>query len=320
MMITKVSKSVSTGLVGRVVVARGFASEQEMRKKIESTKNLEKITKSMKMVAASRMRVDETKMMAAKPFGDIFNNVFTPPEDFEAPADSSEGGSKKTMILVNSSDRGLCGGINSYIAKAARAKISELEKNGDEAQLMILGEKGRGQLGRTHPKHIQLAFDEHSKTGITFATCLSIAERVVAGDYDNISVLHNSFRSMIAYDQVEKKMDNLCAYNRKSEESAAIPDLCPPHLQGFEFEPEDKAEALQNLFEFAVAGQVYSAVCDGNAAEQSARMQAMDNASKNAGEMIEKFTLAYNRLRQSKITTELIEIISGAESLKSGED
>lgn len=304
----------------RVVVSRGFASEQEMRKKIESTKNLEKITKSMKMVAASRMRVDEAKMKASKPFASILKKVFEPPADFEAPAKDAES-SLKHLIIPNSSDRGLCGGINGYIGKFTRAKIQELEKNGDTVRIASLGEKGRSQMNRTHGKYIDMAVDEHCKNGLTYATCLSIAERIVSEDFNKLTVIHNSYRSMIAYDQVELSIDNMAAYSKVARTGETnIEDMCPPHLEAYEFEPEDKAEALQNLFEFGVAGYLYSAIADGNAAEQSARMQAMDNASKNAGDMIDKYTLAYNRLRQSKITTELIEIISGAESLASGEE
>lgn len=276
------------------------------------------------MVAASRMRVDEKKMEAGKPFGEALNKIFTPPDDFEASpnaADTEKSVTNIEFLVVNSSDRGLCGGINSYIAKATRAKVADLEKDGKDVKIAVVGEKGRGQLNRTHSKNLAMGFDEHSKNGITFSTCMSIAERLVGGEFDKMTILHNSFKSMIAYDQVERSMDNMAAYVKADRTGeAAIEDLCPPHLEGYEFEPEDKAEALQNLFEFGVAGQLYAAITDGNAAEQSARMQAMDNASKNAGEMIEKYTLAYNRLRQSKITTELIEIISGAESLASGEE
>lgn len=306
------------------VVSRGMASEQEMRKKIESTKNLEKITKSMKMVAASRMRQDEQRMQAAAPFTRMLNKIFTAPEGFEAPegaAAPATEGEKKELIIVNASDRGLCGGINSYVAKATRARLEKLKKEGTSARLVCVGEKGRSQMNRSHGGNIDISFDEHCKSGITFATCLSMADRIVEKDFTDLTLIHNSFRSMIAYDQNEVHMDNMAAHSKaKRTGSAEVEDMCPPHLQPYEFEPEDKAEALQNLFEFGVAGSLYGAIVDGNAAEQSARMQAMDNASKNASEMIDKYTLAYNRVRQAKITTELIEIISGAESLASGED
>lgn len=306
------------------VVARGMASEQEMRKKIESTKNLEKITKSMKMVAASRMRVDENKMLAAKPFTQMLTKIFTPPADFEAPEDApaaAEDGENRELIIVNASDRGLCGGINSYVAKAARAKIEVYKKEGVPSHVVCIGEKGRSQMNRTHAKTIDYSIDEHCKAGITFGTCLSIADRIVDLEFANLTLIHNSFKSMIAYDQKEVHIKNMAAHTKaKRTGDPMVEDMCPAHLQQYEFEPEDRAEAVQNLFEFGVAGSIYGAIVDGNAAEQSARMQAMDNASKNASEMIDKYTLAYNRVRQAKITTELIEIISGAESLASGED
>jgi F-type H+-transporting ATPase subunit gamma len=298
-----------------------MASEQEMRKKIESTKNLAKITKSMKMVAASRMKVDEMKMQAARPFAGVVSKIFKPPADFVGEGKSAEEGPQKEMLTVISSDRGLCGGINSYISKATRSKIETIVHSGNDVRIAVIGEKGRSQISRTHGQHIDISIDEHTKQGLTYATCLSIADRIVSQDFDKMTVLHNSCVSMISYDQVAIEMDNMGAYSKAARTGeAAIEDMCPPHLEGYEFEPEDKAEALQNLFEFGVAGNLYAAIVDSNAAEQSARMQAMDNASKNANEMIDKFTLAYNRLRQAKITTELIEIISGAESLNSGED
>lgn len=303
----------------RYTAARGMASEKQMRDRIAATANIAKITKSMKMVAASRMRQDEARMKAGKPFGQMFARTMVAPDDFEAEdapaAVAAEGGSTH-LIVVNSSDRGLCGGINSGVAKFARKKAAELEAAGQEVVVACVGDKGRSQMSRTHSEKFVYTVDEHQKA-TTFATAATIAERIVGLDFDDATIVHNTFVSMIAYEQLAVSCPNLTP---GEVGEGPLPDLCPPHLLGYEFEPEDKGEALQNLGEFAFAGSLYGAIIDGNAAEQSARMQAMENASKNAEEMIEKFTLAYNRLRQSRITTELIEIISGASALEGGED
>lgn len=304
----------------RYTAARGMASEKQMRDRIAATSNIAKITKSMKMVAASRMRQDEARMKAGKPFGQMFARTMMAPEGFEAPEGApaavvKEGGNTH-LIVVNSSDRGLCGGINSGVAKFARKLDARLTAEGKNTVVACVGDKGRSQMARTHQDKFLYTVDEHQKA-TTFATSATIAERIVGLDFDDATIVHNTFVSMIAYEQLEVSCPNLTPGDASE---GPLPDLCPPHLLTYEFEPEDKGEALQNLGEFAFAGSLYGAIIDGNAAEQSARMQAMENASKNAEEMIEKFTLAYNRLRQSRITTELIEIISGASALEGGED
>jgi len=307
-------------MVPRAVAARGFASEKEMRDRIAATGNIAKITKSMKMVAAARMKYDEQKMKEGAAFGSIFSRTMQPPADFE---DDSEGaastgnsGPKKHMVVCNSADRGLCGGINSQVSKQTRIYVDELKNQGHSVQIVTVGDKGRGQLNRTHGEDITYSVDQHTKAPITFGTCGGFAARMVDMEYDECTIVYNHYVSMIAYEQEKMYLKNM------SPPADAEPgfDATPAHLFDYEFEPEDKSEALMNLAEFAMAGSLYGAIIDGNAAEQSARMAAMENASKNAEEMIEKFTLAYNRIRQARITTELIEIISGASALETGED
>jgi ATP synthase F1 gamma subunit len=306
-------------MMPRVATARGFASEKEMRDRIAATGNIAKITKSMKMVSAARMKYDEQKMMEGAAFGSIFARTMQPPTETEGDGESSTAasdGTKQHMVICNSADRGLCGGINSQVSKAARLFVDELKNQGHSVKLVTIGDKGRGQLGRTHRDDMVYSVDQHTKSPITFGTCGGFAARLVDMDYDECTIVYNHYVSMIAYEQRKMHLKNMTP----PAEAEAGYDATPAHLFDYEFEPEDKAEALMNLAEFAMAGSLYGAIIDGNAAEQSARMSAMENASKNAEEMIEKFTLAYNRIRQARITTELIEIISGASALETGED
>lgn len=269
----------------------------------------------MKLVAASKMRGDINRYEAAVPFGDIFTRLSTVPEDFEAPEESSSA--KTTLIVCNSTDRGLCGGINSSIAKAVRAEADELEKKGDTARIAIIGEKGKNQLKRLRGADIDATISECVLTPITFSTAAAVAENLINSDVDEFNVLHQHFISQIAYEPRPNKFPNL-SVSRKSQEGG-VPDVAPAHLAGYNFEPECKPEALANLGEFQLAATIYVGSVDGTAAEQTSRRAAMDNASSNAADMIEKFTMQYNRIRQAKITTELTEIVSGAEALKDEE-
>jgi len=294
--------------------ARTMASEKQLRMQIASTTNIAKITSSMKMVAAAKMRGDEARLTAGRAFGSIFTRLYQAPEGFEPAEDrTAPEVPQKTLLIANSSDRGLCGGINSGVAKAVRLKSNDLTNEGEEVSISLVGDKARGQLARTHAQSFEHAFDEHNKQPVTFATVLALADDLSQTDASNVTIVHNHYISAIAYEPVEKSLPNTNAYRLDAE--GTTPDLTPEHLEGYEFEPEDKAEALQSLFEFGLAGSLHNAIIDGNAAEQSSRMAAMDNASNNANDMIERFTLQYNRARQARITTELTEIVSGAEAL-----
>jgi len=294
----------------RALAARGVATEKEMRKKIATTTDIEKITSSMKLVAASKMRGDINRYEAAVPFGEIFTRVSTVPEDFDEPEESKAG---TTMVVVNSSDRGLCGGINSSIGKAVRLAADDIEKKGGSVRIAIVGEKGKTQLKRLRGSEIDVTFSECVQTPITFSTASAVAENLINSDVDEFSVMHQHFISQISYEPEARKFPNL-SVSRKSLEGA-VPDLVPAHLAGYEFEPECKPEVLANLTEFQLAANMFVGSVDGTAAEQTSRRAAMDNASTNAADMIEKFTMQYNRIRQAKITTELTEIVSGAEAL-----
>lgn len=270
----------------------------------------------MKLVAASKMRGDISRWEAALPFGNIFERLAAQTGDEDAEDTFTP---ESTMVIANCSDRGLCGGINSQMGKEAKSTIAGYEKAGQGISVALVGDKGKAQLKRPAGHYFSKTFGELTKKPATFASFSALAEHIIDSDVDQFDLIHNHFVSQISYEQVHRKFKNLNAV-RKTEDGGVVPDLVPHGLAGYEFEPECKAEALANLGEMQLASNLYYASMDGSAAEQSARRAAMDNASKNAAEMVEKFTMQYNRLRQAKITTELTEIVSGAEALNDGED
>lgn len=184
---------------------------------------------------------------------------------------------------------------------------------GQPAPILIFGGKSEGQLKRTHGEFLVGVIDECWKLPMNFAVASGMATELInaanKANADQISLIFNSYRSKIKYDTTVQRIPNLPA-------QLALNDEVPAPLDKYELEPDSATEAIQNFYEFSVASILYGACLDNATAEQSSRMQAMDNATKNAGEMIDKLLLEYNRARQSKITTELVEIISGAESIK----
>lgn len=286
---------------------RGMASEQELRARITSTTNIQKITKSMKMVAAAKMKKEEERLKSSKSFGMIFDRLFA------AGADSETAG--KEMVIPISSDRGLCGGVNTAVSRGTRNYTAELEAAGTEFQMFMVGDKSRSQLQRTHGKNFVGDVIDYTKFGFNFTIASMCAARALAmPTVDTMTLVHNKFVSMIAYDTTTvtiPKMSAEAAVDGEGGEESA--------LAAYNFEPEAQDEVLENLQQFALAGALYSASVQANATEMSQRMSAMDNATTNAGDMIEKFTLQYNRARQARITTELTEIVAGAESLNVGE-
>jgi F-type H+-transporting ATPase subunit gamma len=282
-----------------------------MRAKIKTTTDIEKITSSMKMIAASKMGNDIKRMEASVPFSGIFERLAAPESE------ESESAPGKVMLIVNSSDRGLCGGINNGIAKASKIHGKAIEKKGGEVEVSLLGDKAKGKLKADYGTVFQHGFSNLAQPA-TFSSVCAMAENLVDADCDAFDLLHQHFVSQIAYEPMIRKMPNLNAA-RSWDGAGAIPDLTPAHLSDYEFEPECRAEALANLSELVLAGNIFCGSVDGTAAEQSSRRAAMDNASSNAADMVVKFTMQYNRLRQARITTELTEIVSGAEALNDEE-
>lgn len=294
---------------------RSFGTNpNDIKKRIKGTQAIKKITKSMQMVSAAKLKGDEQRLMRGITFGRGLLNLL-PEKSYTSETEPvPEPTSKKPFVAVISTDKGLCGGINSFATKMTRLVHDQLNKaNGQAPPLLIFGGKSEAQLKRTHGQYLVAVIDECWKLPMNFAVAGAMASELINAaskhDADQISLVFNSYKSKIKYDTTVQRIPSFPALLAASDE-------IPAPLNSYELEPDSATDAVQNFYEFTVAATLYGACLDNATAEQSSRMQAMDNATKNAGEMIDKLLLQYNRARQSKITTELIEIISGAESLK----
>jgi len=283
-----------------LALKRGMATEKQLKLRINGTKNIAKITKSMKMVSAAKLRDDQQRLAAANPFSAWASSITGAEKDLEnLPVNDFPA---KNLIVAMTTDKGLCGGVNTILCRMTRQLMSRLDAEGKGYDLYVLGEKGRGQLRRQFAdKIVGTATDRVMP--YNFDLACSLAQESMTGDYDSIHLVYNEFKSAIAYTPSIKSITPLL-------------DPASPSLYNTDVEPENDFETLQNLFEYTLACQMYHSLMENATSEQSSRMNAMENASKNAGEMINKLTLQYNRARQARITTELIEIISGASALK----
>ncbi len=293
-----------------------MASLKELRSRIGSVKQTQKITSAMKLVAASKLKKAQEQAEAARPFAERMSSMLTNLAAGVADAESAPklmagtGDDKVHLLIVATADRGLCGGFNSSIVRGTRRKIAELQADGKEVKLLCIGQKGKDQLRRDFGNLIVETIDGVGKSRLTYDEAAEIALKVEqlfeAGEFDVCTIVYNQFKSAITQILTLKQL---------------IPVETPPSEDDssdvkavYEFEPEEGV-ILEELLPRNLAVQVYGALTENAASEQGARMSAMDNATRNAGEMIDKLTLIYNRTRQAKITSELIEIISGAEAL-----
>jgi len=258
----------------------------------------------MKMVSAAKLKGDETRLEKAHPFNQWTYALGEEPKSTEEA--TYEELPQKTLIVPFTSDKGLCGGINSFVTRATRDAVKKLAAQGKECDIVVIGDKGRAQLGRSIAEKICRSATDVISPG-TFSLASALAAELMAADvmeYDAVMLMYNSYVNAAVYTQ---KYKIVLPFVSEGEEETS--------LQGYEFD-SDKAESMADLYEFLLASQIFHSFMDGAASEQSSRMTAMENASKNAGEMIDALTLKYNRARQSRITTELIEIISGASALE----
>jgi F-type H+-transporting ATPase subunit gamma len=268
-----------------------YATLREIEGRLKSIRNIEKITKTMKIVASTKLTRAQRAMNDSKAYGETSNEVFN-----QAETKPLEAEGKKTLYIVCSSDKGLCGGIHSGLSRYIRRTLAA--PDAQAADLVLIGEKARAQLSRSNPEGIVLSFAGVGKDVPSFGDAQAIADQVsqLETEYSDIKIVHNKFINATSYEPTI-----IPAY---SDEAIAN----SPNWSAFEIDEE----LLPNLREYSLANSLFWALAEGHACEISARRNAMDNASKNAGEMISKYQILYNRTRQAVITGELVEIITGA--------
>lgn len=293
-------------------------SLKSLRIRINSVKSTQKITKAMKMVAASKLRRAQEAAEAARPYAERMAGILASLAAGQNGAENAPrllvgtGSDQVHLLVVATAERGLCGAFNSSIVKLARRKIEELTAAGKTVKILCVGKKGRDQLRRDHASKIVDTLDLSKAKRVGFAEAQEITDRVVAmfeaGEFDVAHIFYNNFKSVIS--QIPTAQQLIPAMVA-GDAAAEAPDLGGAV---YEYEPDEETILLQ-LLPRNLSMQVYRALLENAASEQGARMSAMDNATRNAGEMIKKLTQVYNRSRQAQITKELIEIISGAEAV-----
>ena len=286
-------------------------SLKDLKNRIGSVKNTRKITKAMQMVAAAKLRRAQEAAEAARPYAERMNAVVaglaaSVGESASAPRLlSGTGADKVHLLVVMTAERGLCGGFNSSIARLARVRANELLAQGKTVKILTVGKKGREQLKRDLAAHFVGHVDLSEVKRVGYVNAQSIAREVLArfeaGEFDVATLFYNRFQSVIS--QIPTAQQVIPA----KFEGGTVSSL-------YDYEPSEEA-ILADLLPRGVATQVFTALLENGASEQGARMSAMDNATRNAGDMINKLTIQFNRSRQAAITKELIEIISGAEAL-----
>lgn len=291
-----------------------MASLDDLKKRITSVKSTQKITKAMKMVAAAKLRKAQESAEKGRPYSEKMNkvilNLSNGISDIEnAPKLLSGSGKDKIhLCIVMTSDRGLCGGFNSNIIKKAKSYFTKLYEEGKDLKIVTVGSKGNDQLKRVYGDKIiaHLSFKESKNANYFDAEKVGkmVIEKFETEEFDVCTIFYNQFKNVIT--QIPQAQQIIPLNTENSEENKSE--------DSYEFEP-DEDEILSNLLPKNISTQIFKAMLENSASEQGSRMSAMDNATRNAGEMVDKLTIEYNRSRQAAITKELIEIISGAESL-----
>ena len=290
-----------------------MANLKDLKNRISSVKNTRKITKAMQMVAAAKLRRAQESAEQSRPYAERFMGVLS---GLAASVGKSEGAPKLLrgtgedqvhLLVVMTAERGLCGGFNSNIAKRARAHIAQLQEAGKTVKILTVGKKGRDQLkrdfGDVFIDHVDLT--EVKRVGYSDAQAIArdVVIRFDAGEFDVATLFYSKFVNVVT--QVPTALQVIpAAFEEEAEADSTV----------YDYEPSEEA-ILSDLLPRGVATQIFSALLENGASEQGARMSAMDNATRNAGDMIDKLTIEFNRSRQAVITNELIEIISGAEAL-----
>jgi F-type H+-transporting ATPase subunit gamma len=284
----------------------------DLKNRIASVKSTRKITKAMQMVASAKLRRAQDAAQAGRPYAERFNAVMA---GLAASVGTSEGGPKLLtgtgsdqthLLVVMTAERGLCGGFNSNIAKLARMAAQQLLAEGKTVKILTVGKKGRESLKREFGTllvdHVDLSDVKRVGYDNASAIAQNVLHRFDAGEFDVAKIFYSEFGSIV--NQIPTELQVIPAKFEAATDEGTV----------YDYEPSEEG-ILADLLPRSVATQIFTALLENAASEQGARMSAMDNATRNAGEMIDKLTIQYNRSRQAKITNELIEIISGAEAL-----
>jgi F-type H+-transporting ATPase subunit gamma len=304
-----------------------MASLKELQNRIKSVKNTQKITKAMQMVAAAKLRKAQEAAEKARPYGERMGAIVTNLASGMTGGDGPQllignGKSDTVLLIVATADRGLCGGFNTNIVRKAREEIVALERAGKTVKIYMIGKKGYDQLNRLYGdkfvKYVSLKEERTLHAGIAQNIGNEITEMFNAGGFDVAKLIYSEFENVLVQNPITKTLIPAMAdLEAAGEDAAETPaESSAPDLKGaiYTYEP-DEAGILQVLLPRNINTQIFTALLENQAGEMGSKMTAMDNATRNAGDMIDKLTLTFNRTRQARITSELIEIISGAEAL-----
>ena len=287
---------------------------KDLKNRIESVKNTRKITKAMQMVAAAKLRRAQDAAEASRPYSERFNSVLASLASSVGSSDSAplllRGTGKQDvhMLIVMTAERGLCGGFNSNIAKLARSHAAKLKEDGKQLKIITVGKKGRDALKRDLGEYFIEHVDLSEFKSIKYVNAQGIAKALLArfeeNEYDVATIFYSKFVNVVTQIPTAQQIIPAIFDDQSSASEKAV----------YDYEPDEET-ILADLLPRGVDTQIFAALLENGASEQGARMSAMDNATRNAGDMIEKLTIEFNRSRQAVITNELIEIISGAEAL-----
>ena len=290
-------------------------SLDDLKKRIKSVKSTQKITKAMKMVAAAKLRKAQENAEKGRPYSKkIQNIILNLTKSISDPGNAPKlligtGEDKTILCVVLTADRGLCGGFNSNICKLAKINFKRILNEGKNLKILTVGSKGLDQIKREFGKYVIKSFSFKEKKQISFTEAEIIGKEVInlfqKKEFDKCILFYNNFKNVIT--QIPQAQQIIPADSSPAENNEE-------KLLSYEFEP-DEDEILEELLPKNISTQIFKAFLENAASEQGSRMTAMDNATRNAGELVDKLTINYNRSRQASITKELIEIISGAESL-----
>ncbi len=297
-----------------------MAGLKELKTRIDSVKSTQKITSAMKMVAASRLRRAQEAAEAARPFAERMERMIAGmveglgSMEGAPPLLAGTGRDDVHLLVAMTSDRGLCGGFNASIVRSVRQQIAELDSAGKTVKVLCVGRKARDQLRRDHGDKIVDTFEDIGRTAVTLEDARKVTARIVelfdAGEFDVCTVTYNRFVSAMTQIVTPQQVIPVSIEEDAGGDEAAS-GVIPAAT---EFEPDDDV-ILKVLLPKNLEVQILHGLLESNASEHGARMSAMDNATRNAGDMIDALSLQFNRTRQAKITSELIEIISGAEAV-----